>query len=96
MKKIFSLFLALLFLQAGSAGAASSDWHENQSKGAKTRLIASYYKNQAGEKKLIAGIEFKIASGWKIYGSGSDGIGMPPSFDFTNSKNLAKHTILLT
>jgi hypothetical protein len=53
MKKIFSLFLALLFLKAGSAGAASSDWHENQSKGAKTRLIASYYKNQAGEKKLI-------------------------------------------
>jgi suppressor for copper-sensitivity B len=93
MKKIFSLFLALLFLQTGSANSASSDWHENQSKGAKTRLIASYYKNQAGEKKLIAGIEFKIASGWKIYGSGSDGIGMPPSFDFTNSKNLAKHTI---
>jgi suppressor for copper-sensitivity B len=97
MRKIISsLFFITLFLQANIAYSASSDWHENQSKGAKTKLVASFYelKDQNGEKKLIAGIHFKLASGWKIYGNGSDGIGLPPKLDFAGSKNYAKHEII--
>lgn len=96
MKKIIStIFFAVSFLQINLAYSAVSDWHENQSKGAQTRLVASFYesKNPAGEKKLIAGVHFKIQSGWKIYGHGSDSIGLPPTFDFTGSKNYLKHEI---
>lgn len=96
MKKIiFTIFFAASFLQTNVVYSATSDWHENQSKGAKTRLVASFYESEtsASEKKLIAGIHFKIESGWKIYGHGSDSIGLPPSFDFTGSKNYLKHEI---
>ncbi len=96
MKKIiFTLFFAATFLQTNLVYSATSDWHENQSKGAETRLIASFYESQnsTGEKKLIAGIHFKIKSGWKIYGHGSDSIGLPPSFDFVGSKNYLSHQV---
>lgn len=93
MKKNFVLIFATLFLQFSSAFSATSDWRENQSKGAQTRLIASFYKDPTGQTKLIAGVHFKIAEGWKIYGQGSDSIGLPPSFDFEGSKNLAKFDV---
>lgn len=96
MKKIiFTLFFAVSFLQANLVYSAASDWHKNQSGGAQTRLVASFYEseNSAGEKKLIVGIHFKIKSGWKIYGHGSDSIGLPPSFDFTGSKNYLGHKV---
>lgn len=96
MKKIiFTIFFAASFLQTSLVYSATSDWHENQSKGAQTRLVASFYQseNHADEKKLIVGIHFKIKSGWKIYGQGSDGIGLPPSFDFTGSKNYLGHKV---
>ena len=81
-------------MQISAANSATSDWHENQSKGAKTRLIASFYKSEQGdEKKLIVGVHFKMAAGWKIYGNDSGGIGMPPSFDFAGSKNYSSHKI---
>ena len=97
MKKNLILFLttlsAALFLQISNSYSASSEWQENQSKGAKTRLIASFYQNEKGEKKLISAIQFKIASGWKIYGNDSGGIGLPPSIDFEGSTNLSKYEI---
>lgn len=97
MKKNLILFLttlsAALFLQISNSYSASSEWQENQSKGAKTRLIASFYQNEKGEKKLISAIQFKIAPGWKIYGNDSGGIGLPPSIDFEGSTNLSKHEI---
>ncbi len=93
MKKIFTFFFAALFLQATLANAAISAWKANEDSGAKTRLIASFYENDQGEKKLIAGVEFKLAKDWKIYGQGSENIGMPPALDFSSSKNYSKHQI---
>ncbi len=93
MKKVFILLFATLFLQVNSANSATSSWQENQSKGAKTKLIASFYQNSNGEKKLIAGVHFKIAKGWKIYGHGSESIGLPPSLDFSGSKNVVNTKI---
>ncbi|MDX2082853.1 MAG: protein-disulfide reductase DsbD family protein [Rickettsiales bacterium] len=94
MKKIFTVIFSIFFLYLNNANSAISDWKENESKGAKTRIIASFYQDQNNQKKLIAGIEFKIASGWKIYGQGSDTIGLPPSFDFSQSKNYLQHKII--
>ena len=93
-KKPLSIFLAIFFLGANIASAASTAWQENESKGAKTRLIASFYEDEKGQKKLIAGLHFKIGHGWKIYGDGSEGIGMPPSIDFLGSKSYSKHAII--
>lgn len=94
MKKIFILIFATFFLYFESALAASSDWQENNSKSAKTKLLASFYQDTNGAKKFIIGVHFKIAEGWKIYGDDASGIGMPPSLDFTGSENIAKHTII--
>ena len=94
MKKILTIIFAAFFLYFENAIAASSDWQENKSKGAQTKLIASFYQDENGAKKLIAGVHFKIGQGWKIYGNDSGGIGMPPSLDFANSKNIAKNAII--
>jgi suppressor for copper-sensitivity B len=94
MKKIFTLIFAVFFLHFEAAFSASSDWHETKSNGAKARLIASFYKDASGTKKLIAGIHFKLGDGWKIYGNDAGGIGMPPSLDFSTSKNFAKDNII--
>lgn len=93
-KKILTLFLVTGFFYANSALAAVTDWSENQSKGAKTRLIGSFYLDDSGKMKLIAGLHFKLADGWKIYGPRSEGIGMPPSVDFAGSKNYVGHEII--
>lgn len=84
----------MLFLRFEFATAAISDWHENQNKASKTRLLASFYQDANGNKKLIAGIQFKIEDGWKIYGNDSGGIGLPPTLDFADSKNIAKNEII--
>ncbi len=94
MKKVFFLIFLTLFLRFEVASAAISNWHENQNQASKTRLIASFYQDADGNKKLIAGIHFKITDGWKIYGNDSGGIGLPPTLDFTDSKNIAKNEII--
>ncbi len=93
MKKLFLLLFSASLLYANLGSAATSDWKKNEASGASTRLIGSFYQDETGAKKLIAGLEFKLPAGWKIYGQGSDGIGVPPSFDFANSSNYLKHEI---
>ncbi len=88
-RQIFFI-LALVFLRLNSASAATSDWHKSASDAAQTRFIASFYEEK-GEKKLIAGVHFKISSGWKIYGEQSGGIGMPPVFTFSGSNYSDYH-----
>ncbi len=94
MKKLFTLLFAAFFLHANISTAATSDWKKNETSGASTRLIASFYQDQNGENKLVAGLEFKLGQGWKIYGQGSEGIGVPPALDFTASTNYLKHEII--
>jgi suppressor for copper-sensitivity B len=93
MKKLFILLFSASLLYFNSSFAATSEWKKNEASGASTRLIGSFYQDETGAKKLIAGLEFKMPQGWKIYGQGSEGIGVPPSFDFGNSKNYLKHEI---
>jgi len=87
------LFSTLFFLRFDLAFAANSDWIKSNSDAAETRLLASFYEEN-GAKKLIAGVEFKVKSGWKIYGPDAGGIGMPPNFDFSGSKNYSAHQII--
>ncbi len=94
MKKLFTLLFAAFLLHANISAAAISDWKKNEVSGAATRLLASFYQDQNGETKLVAGLEFKLGNGWKIYGQGSEGIGVPPSLDFTVSPNYLKHEVI--
>lgn len=93
MKKLFSLTFTACFLHVALAFSATGTWKTNEASGAKTRLLGSFYQDQNGEQKLIAGLEFKLPSGWKIYAPGSESIGMPPAFDFSGSQNYFKHEI---
>ncbi len=90
--KLRFLLTLILFLTYSKANATISDQHQNQ--GAKTRAVASFYHNEKGEKKLIAGIEFELAEGWKIYGEDAGGFGLPPSIDFSGSSNYLNHKII--
>lgn len=94
MKKIFCLIFAAFFLHFENVFAASSDWHATQNQASQTKLLASFYQDEGGAKKLILGAHFKISEGWKIYGNDSGGIGLPPSLDFSGSKNIAKNAII--
>jgi suppressor for copper-sensitivity B len=90
--KIFTSISLLFFLHFANANAAISSWNKHESKGAETRILASFYHDKINsEKKLIAGIEFKIADGWKIYGNDSSGFGLPPSFSLVGTKNYISH-----
>ena len=85
-----TLLLSVLALQ-NSFGASSFSQNHKLS-GAEISLISSVYE-QNGEKKLVAGVEFKLKEGWKIYGNDDSGMGMPPEFNFSASQNYKNHNI---
>lgn len=93
-KKIITLLFPAFLLFCNNAYSAIGAWKDNQNHSAQTRLIASFYQDADGEKKLVAGLQFKMGAGWKIYGPRSEGIGMPPSLDFSQSKNYLNHQII--
>lgn len=93
-KKILAAFFAALFLTSSNAYCASTSWKENESKGAKSQLIASFYKDENGHDKLIVGVHFKINNGWKIYGADSSGVGLPPHLELSGFKNKATWEII--
>lgn len=86
----------ILFLSTKGSFSANSDWQKDPSDAVKTRLIASFYHDENGQQKLIAGIHFLIGKGWKIYGQGADesSIGLPPSVDLNGSENYLAHQIV--
>lgn len=85
-----TLLLSVLALQNSFGASSFSQNHELS--GAETSLISSVYE-QNGAKKLVAGVEFKLQEGWKIYGNDDSGMGMPPEFNFSASQNYKNHNI---
>jgi len=85
-----TLLLSVLALQNSFGASSLSQNHELS--GAKTSLISSAYEEN-GAKKLVAGVEFNLQEGWKIYGNDESGMGMPPEFNFTASQNYKNHNI---
>lgn len=85
-----TLLLAFLTLQNSYGASSISQNHELS--GAKTSLLASFYEEN-GVKKLVAGVEFNLKEGWKIYGNDDSGMGMPPEFVFKASQNYKNHNI---
>jgi DsbC/DsbD-like thiol-disulfide interchange protein len=61
---------------------------------ARARLVAGKHA-AGGRERLVAGIEIRLAPDWKTYWRhpGDDG-GIPPRFDFSASRNLARANVM--
>lgn len=93
---VLAAALALLPVLSSSASAQeglASPWADGHN--VRTRLIAGHGKLEDGDAGLIAGVEIDMADGWKTYwrNPGEAG-GVPPSFDWSGSTNLASATVL--
>ena len=47
-----------------------------------------------GKPTLLAGVQLRMNSGWKTYWKNPGDSGVPPSFDWTGSKNLKQAEML--
>ncbi|HUC63072.1 MAG TPA: protein-disulfide reductase DsbD domain-containing protein [Alphaproteobacteria bacterium] len=72
--------------QPAPAAALASPWVETE----QTRLRLLSAAAGVGEAAALRlGLEFKLASGWKIYWRSPGAAGFPPHLDWTGSENLA-------
>jgi DsbC/DsbD-like thiol-disulfide interchange protein len=79
--------LVFLLANAGSAGAAEESRWDGGTYSA-VRLIAGPPRRAAGTTVHRAGIEIRLASGWKTYWRYPGDSGVPPRFDFKASQNV--------
>lgn len=84
---VAAAFTYVAFPPAASAGDASP-W--SAEKNSAVRLIAG----TADKGVLRAGVEIKLAPGWKTYWRYPGDSGVPPRFDFSRSRNLQSATVL--
>lgn len=87
---VFGLVLVGLTAAAGGAAAQSvaSPWVDHER--AQSRLVAAEHKG-----KLVAFVEIAMPEGWKTYWRNpGDAGGLPPSFDFSKSENVAAARVL--
>ena len=101
MLRFFSLVLGIAFVAgvvpagpypASSAVAATSEW--SRAKNYKVRLIAARVAQASAGSQVMAGVEVRLASGWKTYWRAPGDSGVPPYFDFAGSTNVKSTTVL--
>jgi DsbC/DsbD-like thiol-disulfide interchange protein len=88
--------VAVALLASGAAGqspapAAATTWVELAN--ARARLLAGAPAT-AGAKSYLAGVEIALEDGWKTYWRMPGEAGVPPNFDWSGSKNVARVTVL--
>lgn len=76
------LALALLLASSIAALAGETPWVRTQ--GADVRLVSG----AVVDGKLEAGVEIRLAQGWKTYWRYPGDSGVPPRFDWGNSRNV--------
>lgn len=84
------LIAAILFLSGISAGqaiAASSDWFRSTE--LEARLITSVDSVAVDQATLQAGLQLKLADGWKTYWRTPGEVGMPPELSWQGAVNVA-------
>lgn len=75
-----------------AVAADASAW--NQDTRSSTRLIAGDGTRPAADGALRAGVEIKLAPGWKTYWRYPGDSGVPPRFDFAGSSNVKSAAVL--
>ncbi len=73
------------------AAADNSAWDGDARAG--IRLIAGGGATEKGETVLRAGVEIRLAPGWKTYWRYPGDSGVPPHFDFGKSENVKSVTV---
>lgn len=75
-----------------AAAAVVSDWVDGHN--SRIRLVAGAH-GEAAKAAIVAGIELRIADGWKTYWRmPGDAGGIPPHFDWTGSVNVKTLKVL--
>lgn len=90
---VLSLVAVAVFVCAGLAADTAraqiaSNW--NEALNSRARLVAGM--RHAGS--VIAGIEIVLEDGWKTYWRNPGDSGIPPTFDWSGSENLARADVL--
>jgi DsbC/DsbD-like thiol-disulfide interchange protein len=92
--RLFAASLAGGLLLAAASQAESpgeSAWvKENHS----TARLVSGTVSGGGEDQLLAGVQIRLDPGWKTYWRTPGDSGVPPSFDWSGSKNLKEARVL--
>ena len=88
---IFAVVNAVMTMPRSRA-AESSGWDGDQRSAA--RIIAGTASGQPGNQTLRAGIEIRLAPGWKTYWRYPGDAGVAPRFDFQGSENAKSIMVL--
>ncbi|UYV38418.1 protein-disulfide reductase DsbD family protein [Rhodobacteraceae bacterium D3-12] len=89
MRNRFSLALAALLTALPFAATAQSGG-DPYSEMVQTRILPGW---QMADGRHMAGIEIKLAQGWKTYWRAPGDAGIPPLFDWSGSANLRNVTV---
>jgi len=73
------------------AAASTSPWMDSFN--SKVRLVSGIV-DDGGGPALLGGIQLRMDPGWKTYWRNPGDSGVPPSFDWTGSKNLKRAEVL--
>jgi DsbC/DsbD-like thiol-disulfide interchange protein len=87
------LAVALFGMAAGTAFAAGSASPWIASTDSKVRLVSGTVDID-GAPALVAGVQLRMDPGWKTYWRNPGDSGVPPTFDWTGSKNLKRAEVL--
>ena len=85
------LTAGLLLIPVGARADDASPWTKGHF--AQTRLVAGEMAQPEGDTQILAGVQIKLDNGWKTYWRNPGDSGLPPSFDWSESKNLKSATV---
>src|SRR5882724_9791240 len=83
----------LLFLRAALPACAGDASKWDFGPHSAVRLIAAGSTTETGVPRPRAGVELKLAAGWKTYWRYPGDSGVPPRFDFSQSTNVKDVTV---
>jgi DsbC/DsbD-like thiol-disulfide interchange protein len=86
-----ALFSAALALPCLAATASESPWIKETY--SKVRLVGGPVQHD-GASVMVAGVQIRLAEGWKTYWRNPGDSGVPPHFDWSGSKNLKQAEVL--
>lgn len=87
-----ALWSQLAAVSPAAAVTAASDWQQGYN--SRVRIVAATIADGKGGTRLVAGVQLELGPGWKTYWrTPGDSGGMPPEFDWDESRNIAKASV---
>jgi len=85
------IWLLASLLVAEQVAAAASPWYRSAE--LEARLITAVDSLAEGQDSVEAGVQLRLADGWKTYWRTPGEVGLPPVFDWSASGNVADATM---